>query len=73
MAQRNSTNPPQSAYSRFGNQPDNDDEQPDNDSMNLPTGKRCKDCKWLYRCRQLFGQKGSASTCDFAPHRFAQV
>lgn len=41
-------------------------------SMRLPEGKTCGDCKHIRRC-ELFGYTDDRAntTCDFAPSRFA--
>lgn len=40
-------------------------------TMTLPTGKTCGDCKHWARCKALIQDlTGEETTCDFAPSRF---
>lgn len=45
----------------------------DDHEMQLPPGKRCRDCFHFSRCQMLFGCNPFATTCDWAPSRFVDV
>lgn len=48
-------------------------EQKANESMNLPQGKTCADCKWFKpKCEWLISCPPTNTRCDWAPSRFVQ-
>lgn len=46
-------------------------EQKANESMKLPAGKTCADCRWFAKCKWLISCPPTNTTCDWAPSRFA--
>lgn len=44
--------------------------QTDTDSMKLPDGKTCKDCRHIKRCVTFGFTKPDNTFCDFFPIRF---
>ncbi len=42
------------------------------DTIRLPEGKTCADCRNVNRCASLFGVSASNSECDFHPSRFSE-
>jgi len=38
--------------------------------MNLPEGKTCGDCKFLWWCSKTLGREPESTTCDYFPRRF---
>lgn len=50
-------------------QSDNEIEQ----SMKLPEGRTCADCKWIARCKVLIDCDESNTECDWAPSRFQGI
>ncbi len=40
------------------------------DSLKLPTGKSCEDCRRVERCKIHLGISGHETSCDYDPSRY---
>jgi hypothetical protein len=43
-----------------------------NESMNLPDGETCIQCKHFVHCSRMYGVKAENTACDFYPVRFVK-